>query len=252
MKQNGIKPFFTFYGGKWRAAPRYPRPMYGAIIEPFAGSAGYSLRYPESAVTLVEKDPIIASLWEYLIGTSPRAIMSLPDEIDNDRGVDALSISAEEKTLIGFWLNKGSAVPCRKPSAWMRSGIRPNSYWGPMIKRRIADQLERISHWRIVCGDFTDSPDVRATWFVDPPYRVAGQHYRFSSGLIDYTSLGDWCRNLRGLKIVCENSGADWLPFSDFDDQKGTPGKNRAGISKEAIWCSVNAGEAEIERLSHD
>lgn len=44
---NKLKPFFTYFGGKYRIAPRYPKPQYNTIIEPFAGSAGYSLRYPE-------------------------------------------------------------------------------------------------------------------------------------------------------------------------------------------------------------
>ena len=35
-----LKPFFTYYGGKYRAAPKYPEPVHGSIVEPFAGSAG--------------------------------------------------------------------------------------------------------------------------------------------------------------------------------------------------------------------
>lgn len=29
-----LKPFFYFYGGKWRAAPKYPRPEHDFIVEP--------------------------------------------------------------------------------------------------------------------------------------------------------------------------------------------------------------------------
>jgi hypothetical protein len=32
-----LRPFWRYYGGKWRAAPRYPAPRYDTIIEPFAG-----------------------------------------------------------------------------------------------------------------------------------------------------------------------------------------------------------------------
>ena len=39
-----LKPFWRYYGGKYRAAPAYPPPRLGTIVEPFAGSAGYSLR----------------------------------------------------------------------------------------------------------------------------------------------------------------------------------------------------------------
>jgi hypothetical protein len=34
-----LRPFWRYYGGKWRAAPRYPRPTHDTIIEPFAGAA---------------------------------------------------------------------------------------------------------------------------------------------------------------------------------------------------------------------
>jgi site-specific DNA-adenine methylase len=52
-----LKPFFCYYGGKWRAAPHYPAPEHDRIIEPFAGAAGYSMRYPQKRVALYEKDP---------------------------------------------------------------------------------------------------------------------------------------------------------------------------------------------------
>src|SRR5690348_5384455 len=58
-----LMPFFSFYGGKWRAAPKYPAPLYDTIIEPFAGSAGYAVRHYEKRVLLCEKDPVIAALW---------------------------------------------------------------------------------------------------------------------------------------------------------------------------------------------
>ncbi len=35
-----LKPFFCYFGGKWRAAPHYPTPKHAEIVEPFAGAAG--------------------------------------------------------------------------------------------------------------------------------------------------------------------------------------------------------------------
>jgi hypothetical protein len=58
----GIRPYFVYYGGKWRAAPRYPAPRHDVIVEPFAGSAGYALRYHERKIILVEKDAVLAEL----------------------------------------------------------------------------------------------------------------------------------------------------------------------------------------------
>lgn len=59
----GLRTFFNFYGGKWKAAPTYPAPKHDTIIEPFAGGAGYSLRHHERQVVLIDRDPVIAGIW---------------------------------------------------------------------------------------------------------------------------------------------------------------------------------------------
>jgi len=97
-------PFFTFYGGKWRAAPHYDGPIYDTIVEPFAGAAGYSVRYFDRKVILVEKDPVVASVWRFLIRSSASDIRNLP-LIDMDQSVEDLRVCEEAKRLIGFWLN---------------------------------------------------------------------------------------------------------------------------------------------------
>jgi hypothetical protein len=38
-----LKPFFCFYGGKWRVAPHYPAPEHTMVVEPFAGASGAGL-----------------------------------------------------------------------------------------------------------------------------------------------------------------------------------------------------------------
>src|ERR1017187_4954833 len=69
-----VRPFFGYYGGKWRdALKHYPEPLFETIVEPFAGSAGYSLRYADRKVVLCELDPILASVWRYLVRVKPRA-----------------------------------------------------------------------------------------------------------------------------------------------------------------------------------
>jgi hypothetical protein len=160
--------------------------------------------------------------------------MSIPSTVGH---VDEVKLCEEARWLVGFWLNKGSASPCKTPSAWARSGIRPNSYWGDSIKERIASQVSLIRHWRVFHGSYTDIPDVRATWYVDPPYQKAGKHYRHS--VIDYQHLSRWCQGRSGQTIVCENAGADWLPFSAIGSIKATPGKRRSGESLEVIWTQV-------------
>ena len=230
-----IRPLFSFYGSKWRAARKYPAPQHSTIIEPFAGSAGYALRYPDRQVILCERDPVIAELWRYLIASTSSEILSLP-LIDTDQTVDNLSVSAGARSLIGFWLNKGTSAPCARPSKWFRSGYQSYQFWGKEIRARTAAAVEQIKHWQIIEGDYTSSPNVSATWFIDPPYLEAGRRYKHGSKAIDYTHLSRWCRERAGQVMVCENVGAEWLPFEPFIDIKSN---NATKTSREALWCNV-------------
>ena len=232
-----MRPFFSYYGGKWRAAFAYPRPRHGLIIEPFAGSAGYSLRwcvpFVPYRVILCDVDPVIAGVWRYLMSVSAEEILKLPDVVDS---VDDLAVCEEARHLIGFWLNRGAAAPCKSPSAWMRAGTHESSFWGPAIRRRIANQLDGLRLWEVYCCSYEDVPyDGEATWFVDPPYQGAGKHYRRGSSDIDYADLADWCRKREGLVIACEAEGGNWLPFDDLGVFKAT----RAGKpSREVVWVN--------------
>jgi site-specific DNA-adenine methylase len=229
-----LKPFFSYYGGKWRAAPHYPAPKYDTIVEPFAGSAGYSLRYADRRVRLNDKDEIICGVWDYLIHAPSSEILALPEQVAH---VDELHISQEAKWLIGFWLNKGAASPCKTPSSWMRKGTHTNSFWGTTIKNRIASQQQHIRHWKVFNLSYSNLIlNGKATWYIDPPYIGAGKFYRHPSSGIDYNHLGAWCRGIRGHVIVCENEGADWLPFSNVMHVKATAGRKRKGVSAEVTY----------------
>jgi hypothetical protein len=124
-----MRPFFGYYGGKWRdAANNYPAPEHGVIVEPFAGSAGYALRYADRKIVLCERDPIIAAVWRYLLRVSPQEIFAIPDVPENG-SVDDLPIPQEARWLVGFWLNRATTSPRRTPSRWMRDRIRPGCFW---------------------------------------------------------------------------------------------------------------------------
>lgn len=228
-----LRPFFGYYGGKWRTALKYPAPEHLRIVEPFAGSAGYSMRYPHLGVTLVDANPVIVGIWQYLIGVRSAEVARLPLHFDH---VDELSVPPEARDLIGFWLNRGVAAPRRSPSAWMRSGVRPGSFWGEQVRARIAEQVEHIRHWRVIRADYSELPTYeRSSWFVDPPYAGdQGAHYPYGIG--DYAALGQWCQELAGQTIVCERDGADWLPFQPLHAAKAMHGGKRSGVSAEAIW----------------
>lgn len=181
---------------------------------------------------LYDIDPTICGIWEYLIQSSTEEILKLPTEVDH---IDNVNAPQEAKWLIGFWLNKGVTVPKLTPSAWMRSGIRPNSYWGNAIRERIASQVGCIKHWKIACKSYEEIGNEEATWFVDPPYDgKPGKCYRHKFNA--YNELSQWCQNRFGQVMVCEQAGADWLPFEPFAKIKSTPGSRGKSYSKEVIW----------------
>lgn len=238
-----MRPFFSYFGGKWRAAPRYPRPEHDLVIEPFAGSAGYSVRFDARRVLLFDLDSYVVATWRYLIGASRAEIESLPD-LAPDQTVADLRVCEEARWLIGWWLSSGSAQPKRSQGRWARQIISGDHSWGdggkagwrPAIRDRIASQVDMIREWKIEHASYRDAPDVDATWFVDPPYQVAGRYYRHSE--VDYADVASFVRSRRGLVIACEQHGADWLPFTAVGAIKATAGSNRSGTSAEVAFVA--------------
>src|SRR5208337_3940382 len=108
-------PFWRYYGGKFRAAPRYPKPIYRTIVEPFAGAAGYALRYPDYDVILVERYAVLAEMWRFLIGTTPEEVRRIPTV----EHVDDLPrwVPDGARSLVGFAMNAATVSPCKQLSA---------------------------------------------------------------------------------------------------------------------------------------
>lgn len=238
MRATPLKPFWRYYGGKFRAAPRYPAPRHATIVEPFAGSAGYSMRYPDRRVILIEKYPVVAEMWRYLVSVSEEEIRRIPLNPKHVSEVPSW-VPQPARHLIGWWFNNATASPCLALSAGrikLASMGRKLEGWTEHTRERVASQLHAIRHWQIIEGDYTAAPDVEATWFVDPPYNnYVGAHYKHGPNGIDYAALGDWCRRRRGQVLVCENEGADWLPFRPFATFKAAL---FATGSREVLWAS--------------
>jgi site-specific DNA-adenine methylase len=234
-----LRPMLSYYGSKWRLAPKYPSPLYDTIIEPFAGGAGYSLLHHNRNVILIEKNLKVAAVWQYLISANSRDILDLPILKEDDCIDDFQWLSDAEKWLIGFWLNLAVSAPCKRLSKWSKLNNKKNS-WGEVIRSRIASQVDCVSHWKVVNDDYQVAENIEATWFIDPPYQRQGKYYPNGSNAIDFKSLGEWCASRNGQVMVCENLGADWLPFIPFCEQSGTldniTGKQRK--SSEVIWFS--------------
>lgn len=244
-----MKPFWRYYGGKNRAAKKYPVPLLREpIIEPFAGAAGYATVHGAwREVVLVERDPRIAAIWRWLIEATRDDVLALAD-LPDGATVDDMDWPDAARDLVGFWCNDGSAKPCKSPSKWAR-GEGTNgigwSGWCDRSRQRVARQVDMIRSWTVIEGDYSEAPDIRATWFIDPPYQTAaGRHYTYSE--IDYDRLGRWCDGLQGLVIACDQEGADWREWNRRISVKALPTAARNNTSKEVAWVR---GEVDVFSL---
>lgn len=230
-----------YFGSKWRNAPRYPGPRHDLIIEPFAGGAGYALAHHTKDVVLVEKAKWLADVWAWLISVPPEVIRALP--IHEPGETIPAEVQGPARDWVGMWNAFGQARPQEKmvPSAAGGNGKYRGYFWCKNYRDRSAETVQQIRHWRIINASYRAIPTGEATWFVDPPY-VGLNHY--GQGAIDYEHLGSWCLERRGQVIVCENEGADWLPFWPFRDSHASPRGGKGRRSKEAIctWRTTENG----------
>ena len=230
MSKKPLKPFFSYIGSKYRLAKKYPSSNQDTIIEPFAGSACYALHYHWKKVKLFDKYDVVCGVWDYLIHTKQSEILALP-LVDFDKTLDDYDICQEAKWLIGFWIHLSNYKPDTK---WTSRAIKvstgfidkngkkekPRNFcsWTIENKNKIASQVEHIRHWEIKQDSYENINNEQATWFIDPPYQIAGKGYKESSKNIDFKHLANWCQNRQGEVVVCENQGADWLPFEHFSN----------------------------------
>lgn len=233
-------PFFSYFGSKYRLSRYYPAPLYDTVIEPFAGSACYSLHYWQRNVILCDLNEKVYGTWDYLLHTSPSEIMALPSVVNH---VDELSCCQEAKWLIGWHLCRGSAEPANHVSGWMKRGVRDRDLdcsWGFYLKQKIAGQVGCIKHWKAFQSSYTEVGNQQVTWFIDPPYAGPGCAYPHGPEGIDYRHLGAWCKSRQGQTIVCEQLGADWLPFQPFREHNGTTRDRGKPVVKkvEVVWLS--------------
>ncbi len=222
---------FPYYGNKSTIAHTYPKPMQDVVVEPFAGSAAYASLHSEREITLVDADPIIAGLWRWLVSADPAEILALP-VVGPYEG-----LRQEAQSLIGFWLNHSSPKPKLTMGSWAKSGARPNSFWGPVARQLVANQVTKIRHWKVIQGSYADLPDIEGTYFVDPPYQgKPGRAYTYNH--VDYEHLGAWCMSRRGQVIACEQEGATWLPFKPHTKISTHSSYAKKAKSSEVVWTA--------------
>jgi len=213
---------FYYYGRKKQIAKYYPAPNFDTIIEPFAGAASYSLFQNnwKKRVILIEKDPKVAEIWDWLINRATiNEIKKLPDLKVGEKSSEFLHI-IHAATKMAFHFKTIKVTPVLERN------------WE--ISRRVfLLNLHKVKHWEIHCSDYSEAPDIEATWFIDPPYKDAsGLGYKYSSKLIDYDKLANWALKRKGEIIFCEGESGDYLPFEPLVELKGVAGKS----SREVIF----------------
>ena len=221
-----FRPLFTYYGGKGRVVHKYPVPEYSTVIEPFAGSACYSLLYHSHDVILVEKYKVLFQIWNWFVEEATLSDAEGILNLASGESIEYLPVHSALKLLMGFAVNKGVASPCKVVTRWSEMDGKLD-----LLKTAFIYYLNKVKHWEVRLGCFSTCPDIEATWFIDPPYQKMGHLYIHNK--IDYSYLREWCLSRRGQVIVCEMEGADWLPFKPFCENRGTSRNGR-----EVIWTN--------------
>lgn len=224
---------FSYYGSKSKIVDCYPPPKFDKVIEPFAGSARYALKYWQKEVLLVDKYDVVTDIWTYLINATEKDILNLPEMVKGDN-VDDFNLAKVEKQLIGFCINGGSSSP--------KKTVQEYNTW-ETARIEISKNVEKIKHWKIIKDDYINLENVEATWFIDPPYMFGGEYYRHSTKNIDFVKLGEWCKNRNGQVIVCENTKADWLDFKPMVSMQGMMYK-----TVEAIWSNLPTNYDNVQQ----
>ena len=231
---------WPYAGSKLHLAHLYPKPRFPKIIVSFAGTAGYSLAHFDRDVLLIERNDVVCKIWWWLQQCSQGDILGLPKMKFGER-VDQYNFDCEEaRWLMGFIITTATTAPRKQATTALET--RPNRI--NFNLRRIAGNLHKIKHWRIMNGDYADATNEEATWFIDPPYQVRKMDY--GAPELDYRSLAKWCREREGQVIACDSMEADWLPFKKIQRKGGKLGRKP---TTEAIWSNLPT-DYDIEQLN--
>jgi hypothetical protein len=189
-------------------------------------------------VILVEKDPRVCEIWHQLLSMDVDELLDYPIPKAGERTSDFLLMTSACSNRIAR--TQEMTVTSRMPVVLKRMFKQIASVL-PHVKGRV----------EIVEGDYTKAPDIEATWFIDPPYHVNGRAQSRGMGYaegcnsasLDYEALAGWCRSRRGQKIVCEQAGADWLPFEHLRWARDSIGNTAA----EAVWLDPASRDPTLD-----
>lgn len=238
MKSGITGPLFKLFGSKWSASKYYPTPEYDTIVEPFAGSAGYSLRHYQKSVRIAESNTHVYNLWNWLINDAKEDdIRSIPLNIPEGTDIRELGMTDGQNLLLKNWQRTNNVGNCWTISPW---GNKPGQ-WTENTRSRVAEQSQCIKHWNVYKNSSEVFDNTENTWFVDPPYLY---NYNYKT-TVDFESLGKTCNSLLGQVIVCEatcpktQQVPGWLPFKPFRRTVTSRRKaNNNHHSNELIWTN--------------
>lgn len=212
---------FPYFGRKARSAALYPAPKYPLVIEPFAGSMAYTLHHRPGAAIGLELDSRVVDLWNLGVKMGLAGKVPLPPELG----------SKTDELLVKLASYSEHALT----SGTMTVTSRMLRDWGPMTRKMAESGRWAADHVIYRHGSYLDSPNYEATWFIDPPYQHANRRgYMHGADDIDYRELARWVQTRRGQVIVCEQEGADWLPFTPLYELASHHGAK----STEMVWLS--------------
>lgn len=218
---------FYLYGAKNLLARYYQRPMHNVIVEPFAGSAAYSLYHlrnnPEARAVLIDSNDLIAGAWDFIKHCSPKDV-------------------AEYRTpKIGTYTDDFLLKTCTSSnSAHQPAKMKVTKRMLDVFeyqRRRILSLLPLRDRITFVHDDYRAFPNIEATWFIDAPYQRATDRLeknRNSRRNLGFRLLAEYARERRGQVIVCEKEGADWMPFEPFKANKNSNDRKY----NEVVWYS--------------
>ncbi|HWA29158.1 MAG TPA: hypothetical protein VG734_26140 [Lacunisphaera sp.] len=236
-------PLFKWFGSKWLSAKRLPPPEHELVIEPFAGSAGYSLRHASRRVQIWEDNFNLLILWAWLIGPARTAeILEIPLGTPVGTDIRTLGLSQGQSLLLKHWQRTNNYGDCWTVSPW---GNLPGQ-WTANTRARVADEVHEVKHWKLAAPDFSEV----ATYFFDAPYQL---NYRYGARAFDYQALAVRVRALpAGSQVIvcearCQKTGAapDWLPFVDWESRITSRRKATENHhSREMIYLRTSTGKA--------
>jgi site-specific DNA-adenine methylase len=236
----GFRSAFSYYGAKSKLLDCYPAPKHDLIIEPFAGGACYSLRHGEGrSVWLNDLDPGVFAMWTFIRDAVPEWLARIPDRVEPGQRASTLVAGAPAAlvSILQAEANQGTQGARGVHDQVTSMGAK---CW-PRIKDKLQWAHEKVQGWQItnlpyeLVGAMHLEGYQRATYFIDPPYdNPAGRRYR--QQVVDYNALAQWTLARKGQIIVCENVGAQWLPFEPLVTRRGIRSRYQRSNASEAIY----------------